>query len=214
MNKVDVHKLTIGRWFVNCYLISKDNKVLIFDPGDEAEKITEFIDSNSLIPLAIINTHAHYDHVGAIHALKEKYNIPFYLHSKDKRLLNHASIYRSFVGESVKFKIPAIDVFLDEVEELVIDDFKIKVFHTPGHTEGSVCFLIDDFIITGDTLMKGQIGRTDLPSADKEKYKKSLVKLLELPDILEVYAGHGENTTIGNERENNPAVKDIYESHN
>ena len=206
MSNLTVHKIVVGRWFVSCYLVSKGNKVLVFDPGDDVEKIIERLDANSLIPLAIINTHAHYDHVGAVQELKDKYNIPFLLHSKDKRLLNHASIYRSFVGESVKFKIPVIDSFLDESDELVIEDFKVKVLHTPGHTEGSVCFLMYDFIITGDTLMKGKVGRTDLPGADIEKYKQTLIKLLELPDLTKIYPGHGEDTTIGIERENNPAT--------
>lgn len=201
-----VHKFTVGKWKENCYILCFGKQGIIIDPGDEANAISEFITKNFIKPVAIINTHAHYDHVGAVSELKDIFNIPFYLHSKDKRLLNHASMYRAFVGENVKFKVPEIDYFLEEFETLELGGINLKVFHTPGHTEGSVCFLHENKLFTGDYLLNTKLGRTDLPGANKKKFQESIKFLLTFPPDTLIYPGHGEITSLKNEILGNPEL--------
>lgn len=193
-----------GKWAENCYIISANNKAIVLDPGGNVDVISKYLNENKLELCAIINTHAHFDHVVAVADIKEIYQIPFYLHSKDERLLKSANLYMSlFEGES-KIGIPSVDFYLDKISiPFLIEDFEINVLFTPGHTEGSVCFLIGNSLFTGDTLLKGTIGRVDLPGANKEKLKQSLTMISKLNSDLVLYPGHGEDTTLSRELSSN-----------
>lgn len=193
-----------GRWAENCYIISANNKAIVLDPGGNVDVISKYLNENKLELCAIINTHAHFDHVVAVADIKEIYQIPFYLHSKDERLLKSANLYMSlFEGES-KIGIPSVDFYLDKISiPFLIEDFEINVLFTPGHTEGSVCFLIGNSLFTGDTLLKGTIGRVDLPGANKETLKQSLTMISKLNSDLVLYPGHGEDTTLSRELSSN-----------
>jgi hydroxyacylglutathione hydrolase len=186
-----------GNWAENCYVVSSNRDVVIIDPGGNLLQIVEYIDTNKFIVHAVLNTHAHFDHIGAVAEIKEKYNCPFYLHSKDNRLLRSANLYMKVFSGERALKIPAVSYFFDQiVTPLTFGSLSIDILFTPGHTEGSVCFLIGGNLFTGDTLLKGKVGRVDLPGGNKEKIQTSLADILKLPGELLLYPGHGESSSI------------------
>ena len=176
MIELNIKTITNGKWKENCYVVSNvNNDALIIDPGGDEKSIINFIKDNNLNAIAIINTHAHYDHVGAISKLKDEFLIPLFLHSKDEKLLKAANLYANLFDEIGPIKIPKVDYYFDQIEiQDYVKGFSIKVFFTPGHTWGSVCLLIEDSLFTGDTLFNGKIGRIDLPGGDEQALNKSL----------------------------------------
>lgn len=201
MNSISIHRIVNGKWAENCYIVSnRHNQALIIDPGGNLNLMCDYLKDNNLSLSAIINTHGHFDHVVSVADLVKKYQCPFYLHSKDERLLKSANLYMTLFEGEEKIGIPIVDFHFDKITlPLIIDDFEIQVLFSPGHTEGSVCFLIDNALFTGDTLLKNTIGRIDLPGANKEKLSKSLQMLSRLNGRLDVYPGHGEQTTLEQE---------------
>lgn len=196
-----IEKIITGKWKENCYIIYDINKYsFIIDPGSNSDQIINLIKSKNLKVLAILNTHGHYDHIGAVKKLKDKFSIPFFLCFKDQRLLEHANLYLVFFLGAEFIQIPKVDYYFDKIRLPVkLANFSIKVLFTPGHTEGSVCFHVEDFIFTGDTLLKGKIGRIDLPGGDGHTMKKSLKIISKLPPKIIIYPGHGESTMLSNE---------------
>lgn len=201
MTSISIHRIINGKWEENCYIVSNlHNQALVIDPGGNLNLIVDYLKDNSLSLSAIINTHGHYDHVVSVADLVKKYQCPFYLHSKDEKLLKSANLYMTLFEGEEKIDIPRIDFQLDKITlPLILDDFEIQVLFSPGHTEGSVCFLIENALFTGDLLLKNTIGRIDLPGANKQNLIKSLQMLSRLNGSLEVYPGHGEQTTLERE---------------
>ena len=185
---IDVKQIPNGKWKENCFVVSNKNKdALIVDPGSDEKSIENFIKKEKLNVKFILNTHAHYDHVGSVSYLKEKYLIPFCLHSEDKKLLNKANLYVKIFEGTDLIKVPKVDYYFDQIEvQEYIDFFSIKVLFTPGHTYGSVCLLIEDCLFTGDTLFNGSIGRVDLPGGDEKLLHKSLklISKLEVSTVI------------------------------
>ena len=200
-----------GLWKENCYIISKNNGGVIIDPGGNEEQIHEYLIKNKIKVHSVINTHAHYDHIGAVSYLLDEYKCIFYVHSQDAKLLKSANLYRTLFGGKKNIKIPKVDLFLDEARNpLVFNELSIGILSTPGHTDGSVCFLIGDNLFTGDTLLKGKVGRVDLPGGNKEKLKSSLLMISGLPIELTIYPGHGEPSSLAEELSSNfPFIKSI-----
>ena len=152
---------------------------------------------------AIINTHAHYDHIGSVKYLQNKLNILFYLHSLDEKTLKSANLLRIIFEGKLSIPIPQVNIYIDQLENtFFIGDIFVKVLHTPGHTPGSICLVIENYIFTGDTLMKGLFGRTDLPGGNMKHLLSSLEKLLNLPGHTVIYPGHGSKTLLKNECDN------------
>ena len=177
---------------------------MIIDPGGAGSIIYNFIKDNNLNVQAILNTHSHYDHVGAIKELKDKFSIPLYLHSKDEKLLNSANLYSGLFDGIGPIKIPTVDYYFDLIDiQDYITNFTIKVISTPGHTEGGVSLLIEDCLFTGDTLFKGDIGRVDLPGGEELTLKNSLKIISKFPPQTKIYPGHGSESTIEKELKNN-----------
>lgn len=205
MTGINIEQFPNGKWKENCYIVSNEKKdALIIDPGGDDKNIISFIKKNNIKVNAILNTHAHYDHVGAISKLKKEFLIPLFLHSKDKKLLNTANLYAKLFEGTGLIKIPTIEYYFDQIEIIDhITSFSIKVLFTPGHTWGSVCLLIGDCLFTGDTLLNGKIGRVDLPGGDEQTLNKSLKVLSKLPTNINIYPGHGNPSTIGHELKNN-----------
>lgn len=201
MIKLNIERITNGKWKENCYVVSNvNNEALIIDPGSDEIRIINFIKNNNLNAVAIINTHAHYDHVGAISKLKDEFSTPLFLHSKDDKLLKTANLYANLFDGIGPIKIPIVDYYFDQIDiQDYVKGFSIKIFFTPGHTWGSVCLLIEDSLFTGDTLFNGKIGRTDLPGGDKQSLIKSLKILSKLPPKTNINPGHGSSSTIGHE---------------
>ena len=178
---VSIYKIVVGPIYkVNCYILAIDGSPtsIIIDPGDESDKILDFFKSRGLKPGAILLTHSHPDHIGAVRQIKTFFNIP---------------LYSALTELSDKIKVAG---------------FKIGIIETPGHSKDSACFVFkkEKIIFTGDTLFKNFIGRTDLPGGDDSQMKQSLKRLMEYPDDFRVYPGHGSETTIGEERTRNPYV--------
>lgn len=189
-----------GKWKQNCYLIyNNNNNALIIDPGSDPGGIKELITEYNLKPLAILNTHAHYDHIGAVSALIELYGIPFYLNENDQKLLKQANLYRILFESNDVIKVPTFDQNLTQKTiSSLTSDFNVQTILTPGHTQGSVCLKINDYLFTGDTLMQGGVGRTDLPGGDKNQIYISVELLRSLSLDTVAFPGHGHPFLLHN----------------
>ena len=205
-----IHTLVVGPLAVNCTVLDDEKgNCIIFDAGDESEEIIKFLEEKRLTPEMLINTHGHFDHVGAVEDLRNKYGIPFYINREDEFLVESASQISEMYGLP-PVKVPKIDNHLSNGDILKFDDVEIEVKTTPGHSPGGVCFYIEKLklLIAGDTLFKDSIGRTDFPYANHELLLKNIrEKLFVLNDDTEVITGHEENTTIGYEKKYNPFVR-------
>lgn len=205
---MQVKILPLGPIGTNCYIVSKANECLIFDPGAEAEKVVDYLSANDLKPLAIMLTHAHFDHIGAVDALRKQYDIEVYLHEAEEDWLEDPSLNRSllFFGEAGAIRTASPDQLI-EIGKHQLGSFKFEVVHTPGHSPGSVSYIFHEakLVINGDTLFQLSIGRTDLPEGDFETLMESIfTKLYTLDDSFDVYPGHGPSTSIGYEKSMNP----------
>lgn len=201
-----VEMIPTGMLAENCYIVYAETtkNAFIIDPGDEGEKIARFIEQNKLTPKFIINTHGHFDHIGAVEYLKEKYQIPFYLHKADVELVkNHETLF-GMPEEEVS--VENIEMLLEGEEIFEFEEESIQVIATPGHTRGGICLYLakSDVLFTGDTLFMGTIGRTDLKGGNYSELILSVnERLKEIPDTTVVYPGHGDKTTMGYERRYN-----------
>lgn len=201
-------QIPLGPLQTNCYLVIKENVCIVIDPGEEGNKLTGIIDELNIKPQAVLLTHAHFDHIGAVDVIRDQYKIPVYVHEKEAKWLLEPSLNGSqfFIsGNLVRLK-PADHFFADE-QIVTIGDFNFQLFETPGHSPGSVSFYFKEegIVLAGDALFKGSIGRTDLPGGNREQLIRSIHdKLLPLPEETLVLPGHGPATTIGNEMDSNP----------
>jgi glyoxylase-like metal-dependent hydrolase (beta-lactamase superfamily II) len=205
---IDVTPVVVGPFQENTFFLRLRGsaKTVVIDPGDEGEELAGRLEAQSLRPVAIVNTHGHLDHIGAVQFLKERYGVPFYLHPGDRPLLEAAPDHARFFGVDVP-PIPEVDHFLADGGALRLGGLELEVIHTPGHTPGGVSFAVSGHIFAGDTLFRGAIGRTDLSGGDYETLIRSIrERLLPLPDETIVHCGHGPDTTIGEERRTNPFI--------
>ena len=202
MSDVTLKTVTVGMLKTNCYILA-DNGTgtgIIIDPGDEAEKISAAVREADLDVKYIINTHAHYDHIGAVLKLKDEFGAEILVHEADGPMLEDPTLNLSFNKPKIKAAGVKPDKLLNEGDIVTAGKIELKVIHTPGHTPGSICLLGKDYIFTGDTLFAGAVGRTDLPGGSHKSIVESIqTKLKTLPDNLKVYPGHGPSTTIGEE---------------
>lgn len=190
----------------NCYLIWQEEYpgTIIIDPGGSFSEICSKIKEYNLQPAAILNTHAHLDHVGAVSRLKQTFEIPFYLHTEEKLILDNFNESRRLFGFSPE-KEPVVDIWFNNDSPLTVADFGFEIIPVPGHTPGSTCLKLDDHIFPGDTLFKGSIGRTDLPGGNSLQLEASLSSLMQnYPADMIIHAGHGPDTTLGQEIRENP----------
>ncbi|WP_017380097.1 MBL fold metallo-hydrolase [Paenisporosarcina sp. TG-14] len=206
---LNIRTFPLGPLQTNCYVISnKEKQCLIIDPGEQGETLLKEIRRLQLKPLAILLTHAHFDHIGAVDVVREFYKIPVYIHQAEKSWLadstkNGSARFRELPLVECK---PA-DVLIDGEGQLEIGPFSCYMFYTPGHSPGSITYWFeeDGFAIVGDTLFQGSIGRTDLPHGnDKELIQSIHNKLLTLPENTICYPGHGNPTTPQEEMNQNP----------
>jgi hydroxyacylglutathione hydrolase len=202
-------QVPLGPLQTNCYLVyADDQSCLIVDPGDNPKKLIKMIDQLELKPEAILLTHAHFDHIGAVDSIRDKYAIQVYLHEKEKDWLKDPALNGSkhFMMQDM-ITARAADHLIKDEGEMSIAKFTFEVFETPGHSPGSISihFPKDNFVIAGDALFNGSIGRTDLPGGNHNQLIRSIhERLLVLPEETEVLPGHGPTTTIGHEMDSNP----------
>ncbi len=189
---VEITYKTVGKWRENSYFIEYNNIGWLIDPGDEFEALDAEFDTANKNIKGIINTHGHFDHLGAVSQFKEKYSLPFYIHSKDKQILRQANLYKKLAGSTAYFVTPSVDEFLDEMLSMPFAEGRITVHHLPGHTNGSVCFEIGKNLISGDTIFSNAIGRVDLPGGNIDLLKQSVLQLTERFEDYTIYPGHGE----------------------
>jgi glyoxylase-like metal-dependent hydrolase (beta-lactamase superfamily II) len=210
---VYVDRLQQRRLAQNCYVVRDRNRhAVIVDPGGEAATIIDHVRRHDLKAHAILNTHAHHDHIGAVDEVREALGTPFHLHSRDVILLKAAAAYHVVFHRRRGFRPPDVDRYLEETPTLRMGDLHIAVLETPGHSPGGVCFATADCVLTGDTLLPGRVGRVDLPGGDAGLLRASLRRLSELPLATRVFPGHGDSSTIGDQLRTNAAFREALEA--
>ena len=200
----------------NTYILWDDtNKCVIVDAGNSNERennaLSNFITERGLTPVLAVNTHGHFDHVLGVEYLKKSYSIPFAMSAKDQFLLDNASTSSRIYGVEVT-DMPTIDIDLDTTPELKFGDTTLTIIKTPGHCPGHVCIFepVSKILLSGDTLFRESIGRTDLPGGDYSWIMRSILdNLIPLGDDVRVYPGHGPESTIGHETMYNPFIVEV-----
>lgn len=190
-----IHVLPLGDYQTNCYIVHEENSTdcLIIDPGYEPEIISSYLEEKGQTPAAILLTHCHFDHVGAVKDLAAQYDCKVFLDKKElampPMLTNGPLYYTDGYGDG---------------DTLTLAGIPIQVLETPGHTPGSVCLIMEDTLFSGDTLFVGSCGRTDLPCGDARAMRDSLRRLAALSENYRVCPGHGPSSTLNREKQTNP----------
>jgi len=206
---VIIDKLEVGPIMANCFILGCENtkEAVVVDPGDDADRILMALAKAELKVKYLVNTHGHFDHVGANKRMKEVTGAPIAIHPGDEPMLTELSRSASMFGLSAENSPPA-DLLLNDGDEIAFGKITLKVIHTPGHSPGGICLYTPGHLFAGDTLFAGSIGRTDLPGGDYDTLISSIkTKLLDLPEETVVYTGHGPETSIANEKRMNPFLR-------
>ena len=205
---MNIETIVVGPLEVNCYLLYDDEKnAIVIDPGDDGQVILGKADQLGLTIKKVVNTHGHFDHIGANRFLKEKTGAELMIHAEDEEYLEHADMAAAGFGLTAD-PAPSPDVRLKDGDVIEAGSMQLKVIHTPGHSPGGISLLCDHKLFTGDTLFAGSVGRTDLVGGSHEALIKGVKEnLFTLSDTVEVYPGHGTFSTIGDEKAHNPFFK-------
>lgn len=208
MAEWSIASLAVGELAANCWFLANEEQkeALVFDPGDEPERIRSFAEQRGLKICHILLTHGHADHMGAAEELKRLTGAPVYALQEEEALLldgvKNLSAFIQHRGITMQ-----ADEFLHDGQEITLSGIRLKVYHTPGHTPGGCCYYCEEAgcVFSGDTLFHGSVGRSDFPGGSMSKLVRSVKeKLFLLPDETKVHTGHGEDTTIGYEKKYNP----------
>lgn len=201
-----IKKLIVGAMQTNCYILYNDNhECVVIDPGSQGQKISRYIEEHELKIQAILLTHGHFDHIGAVDYLYQKYQCPIYTHQETLDLLNHSELNLSYFEEPFVIQSPV---------QTIDGQFHIKNFQfvwilLEGHCQGSsmIYYPSEDIIFSGDVLFKGSIGRFDFPTSSHYETKKSMEKIKAFQIDARILPGHGEETTLLYEKKHNPYLK-------
>ena len=209
MKKAMIEQLVLGMVGTNTWLIKnkESNELLIIDPADESARIDEKIDRMGGIPVAVLLTHGHFDHMLAADDLRDEYGIPIIACAAEQQVLTDS--IKNLSGSWASAHVLLADQWVCDGKKLELAGFSIEVFHTPGHTAGSCCYYLpeEEVLFSGDTLFAQSVGRTDFPGGSSAEIVRSLHKLVDtLPEDTEVFPGHDASTTIGYEKRYNPFV--------
>ncbi len=205
-----IKTIPVGMLEENCYIIStQNNNAVAIDCGAEAEKIMRYLENEKLTLKKILLTHGHFDHIGAVAEIVAKTNATVYIHSLDSEMLSDNTLNLAL---TIGAKVKSVDEFVEIKDGDIItqDEFEFKVLHTSGHTKGGVCYICENSIFSGDTLFKGEVGRTDFPGGSFPEILASVQKIARLEGDFDVYSGHGESSTLERERNQNMYIKGNY----
>ena len=204
-----IKKLEVGPIMANCFILGCEStkEAVVIDPGDDSDRILMELAKSELNVKYLINTHGHFDHVGANKRMKEVTGAKLAIHPEDEPMFKELSHSASMFGLTAQNSPPA-DILLKHGDEISFGEINLKVIHTPGHSKGGICLYTKGHLFSGDTLFAGSIGRTDLPGGDYDTLISSIRNnLLSLDDKTIVYTGHGPETTLGDERRSNPFLR-------
>ena len=193
---MNIHTLPLGAYQTNTYIVENGGHCVIIDAGYAPEVILRFLRDHNLMADAILLTHGHFDHVGAVRDLAAELGCAVYLHEKELSMppmMTAGPLYYTHT--------------YGEGDHLTFAGIRFRVLHTPGHTPGSVCLMAEDHLFSGDTLFAGSCGRTDLPGGDWATICKSLTRLAGMENDYLVHPGHGESTTLAREKQYNPYMQ-------
>ncbi len=208
LKPLKIRKLIVGPLMTNCYILSSGSKCIVVDPGGEADRIIAELEENKLEPLQIIATHGHFDHILSADELQQKYGNEIVIHENDKELLSDPEFSADRFVPGLKLEVPKRILFWKNFLEFDLAGHKLKLIHTPGHTGGSSSLVGEGFILTGDTLFKLSIGRTDI-GGNETQIIESLRKLISFGEGTKIYPGHGETTDVRFEILNNSFIRNI-----
>ena len=200
-----VYGMPLGMIEANCYIVADEDTKLcaVIDPGDESNCVMDYLERNKLTCRYILLTHGHFDHTMAANAVAEQTGATVCMSKLDAN--------PDISGPQYRFTPPAGTIWLNDGDELTVGGLTFRVMATPGHSPGSLSFVCQDCIFTGDTLFRDSCGRTDLPGGDMKQLLRSLKRICDLPGNMEVYPGHMDATSLDRERRFNYSVKDAYE---
>ncbi|MDT1997290.1 MBL fold metallo-hydrolase [Carnobacterium divergens] len=202
---IHIEKIPNGSLQENCYIIADGTDALIIDPGSDAERIIDTIHKLNVIPQAILLTHTHHDHIGAVDQVRDAFSIPVYVHELEQDWLNDPEMNLSAQFTTIPVTARPAEFEFTLYQEYHFGKLHFTVVPTPGHSFGSVSFIFNDFVIAGDALFKGSVGRPDLPTGNLDQLLTAIkTELFSLPPETVVYPGHGDETTIAQEQKNNP----------
>ena len=209
VNELMVRGIVVGVFAENCWVIGsrQTSEAIVIDPGDQPEEILALARDMGLTIKLIANSHAHLDHILGVRGVQEATGCKFLLHPQDLEIARGtAQAAAALLGRPVE-PPPDPDGLLADDDVVEVEGLKLKVLHTPGHTQGSISFYTEGMLFSGDTLFRGSIGRTDLPGGNYQQEMDSIVdRLLSLPDDTRVLPGHMDETRIGHERQTNPFI--------
>ena len=201
--------MELGFFKVNCYILSLESVNIIIDPGADFDIIKSSIEENCTKPDFILNTHGHYDHIGAVQDIISSYKIPFYIHELEEPIITDPDKnISSFFGKN-ELSLKTYDL-IKNGDYNFFTDLGIDIINVPGHTPGSIMIKTGNFLFTGDLLFKGTIGRTDLPGGDQEEIKRSLARIKKMDERSIIYPGHGEATSLEYELKSNYYLDDHF----
>ncbi|MGI6360796.1 MAG: MBL fold metallo-hydrolase [Bacillota bacterium] len=211
MASFKIERTIVGPIGANCYFLMDINskEMAIIDPGDEGALLASHLDKLDFKPIMIINTHGHWDHIGANKYLQDKYQLPIFIGEADADYLHDTGLNLALLtgGDG---KGGRVERLLKDGDLLEVGNLQLQVIHTPGHSPGSICLYAaqEGILFSGDTLFEMSVGRSDLPGGDWQTLAASIEKkLYVLPEETQVYPGHGEITSIGAEKHHNPFLR-------
>lgn len=209
----EIEKIVVGDWQANCYLLTSNNQMVVIDPGAEASRLIKRLRTHQKAGIeivALLSTHGHSDHIGAVNELREEFKVPYYLHPDDQMMAAHPEL-SGFADEGKDYRVTQIDAYLEEGKQFSFGSDSFQIFHLPGHTPGSICLLDEQNrnFFTGDVLFRNSVGRTDFVLGNGQQMRKSCQRLTTFPKDLQVFPGHGPYTRMGWEIENNPFLTGV-----